>query len=256
MPTAACVIRSGPSYRQEQFVRGLKACGFRVELKAAVRPDSGDIIVVWNRYGQFERYAKRYEDRGCPVIVAENGWIGQTPDGHKLYALCRDHHNGAGRWKEGTEDRWSPLGIELKPWRSDGTHILVLPQRGIGPPGVAMPGGWLDDVVRRLRKATRRPVRIRKHPGLEKTPLEPDLEDCWACVTWASGAAIKAMAAGIPVFHELERWIGAPAARFGMADLENPFLGDRLPMFRRLAWAQWSIEEIATGEPFRRLLSI
>jgi hypothetical protein len=26
-------------------------------------------------------------------------------------------------------------------------------------------------------------------------------------------------------------------------------------MFRRLAWAQWTIDEIASGEPFERLLT-
>jgi hypothetical protein len=31
-------------------------------------------------------------------------------------------------------------------------------------------------------------------------------------VTWGSGAGIKAMQAGIPVFHEFEQWIGGPGA--------------------------------------------
>jgi hypothetical protein len=73
-------------------------------------------------------------------------------------------------------------------------------------------------------------------------------------VTWGSGAAIKAIAAGIPVFHELECWIGAEAATFGINDLEHPFLGDRHLMFHRISWAQWTAEELASGEPFRWLL--
>jgi hypothetical protein len=28
----------------------------------------------------------------------------------------------------------------------------------------------------------------------------------------------------------------------------------RLAMFRRLAWAQWTLDEIKTGEPIRRLV--
>jgi hypothetical protein len=80
------------------------------------------------------------------------------------------------------------------------------------------------------------------------------LADCFAAVTWGSGAAIKAIIAGVPVFHEFSRWIGAPAAKFGAANLEQPFVGDRLPMLRRLAYAQWSVAEIERGEPFALLL--
>lgn len=256
MPVAACVIRSGPAYRQEMFVQGLRACGFDVVLKAQPQPCAADVIVVWNRNAQYDGYARRYEQAGAAVVVAENGWIGRASDGGKLYALCRDQHNGAGRWHVGSEDRWSRLGVELKPWRPDGRHILVLAQRGIGPDGVAMPHGWPEHVASRLRRVTDRPIKVRRHPGVEKTPLEPDLEDCFACVTWASGAAVKALAAGVPVFHEMKDWIAAPAARFGIDAIEQPFLGERLPMFQRLAWAQWSIDEIATGEPFRCLLRL
>lgn len=74
-------------------------------------------------------------------------------------------------------------------------------------------------------------------------------------VTWASGAAIKAIIEGIPVFYEFNDWIGAPAARYGIDDTENPFLGDRNPMLHRLSWAQWTAEEIASGEPFKCLLN-
>lgn len=203
--------------------------------------------------------AKRWEAAGATVIVTENGWIGKAPDGGKLFALCRGQHNGAGTWSEGAEDRWTPLGVPLKPWRATGNHVLVLAQRGFGPPEVAQPRDFVPRTVARLKAMTQRPIVVREHPGRFKDrakPLDEDLHDCWAGVTWASGAAIKALAAGIPVFHGLERWIGAPAAVHIKKSLciEEPFLGDRLPMFRRLAHAQWSGAEIATGEPIRRLL--
>jgi hypothetical protein len=73
-------------------------------------------------------------------------------------------------------------------------------------------------------------------------------------VTWGSGAGITSLIAGIPVFHEFDRWIGGPAARFGIDDIESPFTGDRLPMFKRLAYMQWSVDEIESGEAFQWLL--
>lgn len=248
----ACILMDrGPSQRWDAFVTGLKVCGYQVVDRPRHKPE--DVLVVWNRSPTRDREARTLEENGGRVIVAENGYIGRDQGGWPHYALASGQHNGAGLWVVGDEDRWTPLNVKLKPWRQTGDHILLLPQRSIGSPGVAMPKNWLAEVRRRL--ATRRPIKVRPHPGTNRVPLDPDLRDCWAAVTWGSGAAIKALVAGVPVFHEFEQWIGAPAARFGL-DIENPFLGDRLPMLRRVAWAQWSLPEIATGTPFRQLLNL
>jgi hypothetical protein len=233
----------------------LRECGFEVTTAPHARPQPGDVLVIWNRYGHYEAVANAYERAGATVLVAENGYVGSDEEGRQLYAISRSQHNGAGTWEVESGDRWSRLNIELKPWRSGGSFILVLPQRGIGSREIAMPAAWLAGVVSRLGQQTKRAVRIRQHPGkLPHPPLEPDLADCFAAVTWGSGAAIKAIIAGVPVFHEFSRWIGAPAAKFGAANLEQPFVGDRLPMLRRLAYAQWSVAEIERGEPFALLL--
>jgi hypothetical protein len=118
-----------------------------------------------------------------------------------------------------------------------------------------MPSTWLTDILGRLRGATKRPIVVRHHPGTDE-PRSPDFTDCWAAVTWGSGAGIKALAAGIPVFYDMPQWLGGAAARQGVEDIETPYLGDRLAIFRRLAWAQWSADEIAMGEPFARLVDL
>lgn len=263
MPTALVIIRNEPSYRKEFFCDGLKVLGYDLTQNAAHVPRPDDVLIVWNRHGSHDAYARRFEAAGAKVIVAENAWIGKDPSGHKLYAMCLGHHSGRGEWRVGGDDRWARLGIGLKPWRQGGEHILVLAARGIGERGLAQPKGWENDVAGRLRSITKRPVRIRLHPGIKLKlndavlpSLGPDLANCWAAVTWASGAGIKAIVEGIPVFHELQGWIGEGAARFGIKDIERPFLGDRLPMLRRMAWATWSADEIATGEPIKWLLRL
>lgn len=243
------------NYRTRAFMAGLERCGFRVTDDPG-GPAPGDVLVIWNRRERNEKHARTFERAGAAVIVCENGWIGGDGKGQKLFAMCLGHHNGAGTWAVGEGDRWARLGIDLLPWRAEGDRILVLLQRGIGEPGVAMPHEWRHDIERRLRKVTKRPVVVRDHPGMHNPDSDPDWRNVHAVVTWASGAAIKAIAAGVPVFYDLPQWIGAGAARFGIADLEDPFLGDRLPMFQRLAWAQWSVDEIAEGAPFRCLLRL
>lgn len=255
MPIASLLIDSDVKYRDDGFKAGLGRLGYFVSDRASAAPSQEDVLVIWNRF-RHQKEALAYDRAGAPVIVAENGYIGKAKDGRQLYALARGQHNGAGRWHVGAENRWGELRISCGEWRRKGRHILVLPQRGIGPPGVAMPKSWPDQVSSRLKRVTDRPVRVRLHPGQDRPSLTPDLEGCWAAVTWGSGAGIKAIIAGTPVFHDMEGWIAAPAARFGLETIEDPFLGDRQPMLHRLSYAQWSIEEISTGEPLKRLLEL
>jgi len=63
-------------------------------------------------------------------------------------------------------------------------------------------------------------------------------------VTWGSGAAVKALTWGIHVESHMPNWIG---------EQDNTDAG-RLEMFRRLAWAQWTLDEIEDGTAFRHLL--
>jgi len=268
------LIQSAVHYRRDAFELGLKACGFSLEGErhiGTVRPN--DLLVIWNRYGRGDSFARQFEQVGAAVIVAENGYLGasenayakpfatkeQTPESH-LYALALNHHNGAGRWYIGDAGRWREHGIEVKPWRTDGEHVLVLPQRGIGPSGVAMPREWSALVAGRLRAMTKRPVRVRAHPGNEPAhrPLQADLEACWCVVTWGSGAAIKAVCTGVPAFCDWRQWIGSPAASVLGDNVEAPMRCDdcRHRMLDRLAWAQHTVAEIATGEPIRRLLEL
>lgn len=237
--------------RWQHFETGFRRLGFEITERDET-PEPHDVLVIWNRFQSSERWATRYEKAGATVLVAENGWIGDI-DGCRPIALARSHHNGAGWWPVGDEERWSKFGVTLAPWRENGEHILVLAQRGFGEPGIAMPPGWVDMIKTRLRMMTRRKIVVRLHPGTEK-PQEPDFAGAWAAVTWASGAAIKALAAGVPVLYEMPKWIGAPAARYGIEAIEDPFLGDRMPMFHRLSYAQFSPFEIETGEPLTRLI--
>jgi hypothetical protein len=249
--TALCLIRIEPQSRYQAFITGLSRLGFTISDNRGHRPGPHDVLLIWNRMGQMDQIAARWERAGATVLVTENGWIGSDKDGQQLYALCRSQHNGPGDWYVGDEPRWKRQNIRLEPWRKIGENLLILPQRGMGSPRTAMPVGWERSAVRRLQKATGRKIVIRPHPGRVKLEPHGHFINCHAAVTWGSGAAIKAIAAGIPVFYELPDWIGAPAAVRGLDNLEAPFLGDRAPMFKRLSWAQWELAEIASGEAFR-----
>lgn len=257
MPRAICLIRDKAPYRRAAFAAGLDACGFKVEFAFPGRVACDDVLVIWNRYGTGARVADLFERAGRPVIVAENAYV-PHPSGAPTYAIALDHHNGAGRWPVGGPERWASWGVELAPWRDPARPgvALVAPQRGIGPPGVAQPARWVERVLPEVAARARGGHIVRAHPGRHAppVPLADHLAAAAVVVVWASRVGIEALLAGVPVVHGLERWIGAPAAGHGLKFVSDPRRGDRLAMFERLAWAQWRLEEIAAGVPFRRLL--
>jgi hypothetical protein len=253
-----CLIREQVHYRREAFLAGIAAAGlgFTRGEPAGSEARRGDVLILWNRYAHWERMADAFERAGGRVIVAENGYLGNDGNGKQHYALALSQHNGGGTWPADDGARWRALGVELQPWRGRGHHVLVCPQRGIGPKHYAQHPDWARDVAARLQRVTRRPVRIRPHPGNQPpvVPLEKDLAGCWAVVTWASNAGTHALIAGIPVFYEAPHWILAAAGQRDLSRVDDPLLTDRRPAFERLACAQWTLAEIASGEPFRRLL--
>lgn len=257
MATAYCLIRSDPVYRRGAFERGLRSCGF--SLSQSVRIDKvgqEDVLVIWNRYGQMHVLAERFERLGGRVVVAENAYVGLDRKDRRRYALALGGHNGSGTWRVGDGRRWQSLGLKIEPYKLGGEHILVCPNRSFGMPGFIMPPNWAEEAAARLRKATTRPVRIRPHPGNgePKKPLEEDLRGAWACVIWASSAGCEALLRGIPVFSEAPFWILRGAAERDIRTINSPEYLERLWCFESLAWAQWDLGEIESGEAFQHLL--
>lgn len=235
--------------------------GYEVSTQPPHAFKAGDVFVTWNRYGYNHKVANAVEAVGGIVLVAENGYLGRDENEHQLYAIAKHGHNGSGAWHVGDGARWAAMGIELRPWRTEGKHILVCGQRGIGSPTMASPPNWHDDVAARLRKITNRPVRVRPHPGnhAPKVPLADDLRDCWAVVIWSSGSGVQALVAGVPVIYQAPHWICERSASNRLEDIEATPDENRdilrLWSMEYLAWAQWSVQEISTGEPFWKLLA-
>lgn len=268
---AYCLIRSQPYYRREAFVSGLRAAGHEVSDWPPAKVDENTLLVMWNRYSTNAALALQVESVGGKVIVAENGYLGkggsipkwdvhpQGPANGDYYALALGGHNGNGDWSSGGAQRWLALGVSLKPLRSEGKRILVCPNRPFGVN--AMPHDWPVEVIVWLRESTQMEITVRPHPGnaCPARPLHADLKDCYAMVIWSSGAGVHALVAGIPVICCAPAWIAKRAAQSSWRDLEvttDPEQWDRLraQAFERMAWAQWTAEEIASGKPFDHLL--
>jgi len=267
--TAYCLIRQQPHYRHEAFIAGLKAAGHSVSTLPPTEGRRGDVLVIWNRYGLNEQIADRFEVGGGTVLVAENGYIRTDGYGRQHYAIARSRHNGGGTWPVGGPERWKALGIDMKPWRLpqdyrvDGElrqqHLLVCGNRSFGTRGNIMPVGWEKNARQRLSKATDREIRLRFHPGNDEpgVPLAADFEHCYGVAVWSSSCGVAALVAGIPVICEANWWICKPAASATFEEMNGLTLVEadrrRMAALEALAWAQWTVEEIAAGIPFKAL---
>lgn len=261
MSTAHVLIRQQPNYRSDAFCAGLAKRGYKVKMVTQVnRPDvkEGDVIVTWNAYGSRGAARDIGDMVGARTLVVENGYIGKDHKGWQYYAIAEHGHCGSGRWRFGGPGRWENLKTTLpsmKPWREDGKHVLICGQRGIGEPKMKSPQGWEDDAANRLKKMTKRPLVIRRHPGRHKEvtdSLESQLENAWAVVVWSSNCSTTALMNGIPVFYDAPYIASQGAAEpLKGGDIEKPKYPDRDRFFGYLAAAQWQVKEIEKGEPFR-----
>lgn len=152
-------------------------------------------------------------------------------------------------------DRLRRLGIEIKPWRLSGRHVLVCPPSSVSAEHLGLNRAeWLTSVTQILARRTDREIRIRLKPiGGTAVPLAADLKDCHAVVTFNSNVAVEALIAGVPVFcHPISA--AAPLARQEVNLIEDPYLPDTRPDWAaRLAANQWTLDEMRDGTCARAL---
>ena len=171
-------------------------------------------------------------------------------------------------------NRWSKvsskLGIQMKPWRTSGNHILVCLQRN---GGWSMRGynsvQWANDTIATLRQLTDRPIIVRGHPGDKKTRYFPqhkdvfltsnpsilqDLQGAWATVLYNSSPSVVSAIEGVPVFltdPQPEHSQSHEVSNTKIKRINDPKLFDREDWVQKLAMCHWNFEELASGEAWR-----
>jgi len=254
-------LRDNVHYRLEGFVEGLKRIGYEVLIGQPARPlEPNDVAVIWNKTARSGACIEAARRGGGAIIVAENGYHGWDAEGRQTYAMALDGHNGSGRWFAGDRTRLDALGIEFQPWKElrRENKVVIAAQRGIGAPQMASPHAFAEGIADQIRRVGWQPY-IRQHPGRHKseTTLAQDLEDARALVVWSSNCATEALIRGIPVFYCAPNIVtSAAATRWSPGGLPAPPMPEREPAFERMAWAQWFVDEIESGEAMRTLLDV
>lgn len=235
---------------------GFKAQGWRVSVRDGEHYTQGqvenfDAVVTDGYRGNRRDLITDYAARGIPAIVIDFGYLkrkDERRDGY--YSLGLGWLNWVPPF-ECPADRFRKLGLKLgKPHGGDVTVIAgQMPGDAAHPFGdAAQIKAWALKVVARIDG----PVVYRPHPrapdvapdGLEidRLPLAESLAHAGKVIAYTSNIGHDALMAGVEVEAD------GPAAWRGVT------VADRKPYFHRLAYAQWTLDEIASGEAVQFIL--
>lgn len=256
----------------EAFQAGLDQLGIDYDF----HNETADIAVIWSmvwagRMLPNQQVWQRFRAAGKPVIVLEVGTI----------------HRGK-TWKVGLNgtglnsfyyqnldfDRAEKLNLQVRPWTQSGRHIVIATQRTDSEQWSGMPSAnnWLSHVVNTVKSYTSRPIVVRSHPrekiivptgclhylpkkivdSYDDYDFEKSIANAWAVINWNSGPGVKSVLAGVPAFVGASS-LARPVANLRLSAIENPVRPDRTEWLIKLAHTEWTLEEIASGQPIERL---
>jgi hypothetical protein len=168
-------------------------------------------------------------------------------------------------------------------WKQDGEYILLCMQK-VGDASLrdADVFEWTENTVNDIRKHTDRKIIIRPHPLYRKSSLhntlkekvlnvsnthwqetdllkdgfvsiQEQLQKAWCTVTYTSGSGIDAVINGIPNIACDTGSMVYDVSSKDIAEVENPYRGEKKEWTNRIAHCQWSIEEFESGECWKHV---
>lgn len=176
-----------------------------------------------------------------------------------------DKHVDPIRWKKISTD----LRLTLKPWRSNGSHILLCLQRmgGWSMQGID-PMKWMDETIQTIRKYSDRKIVVRAHPGDKKIKkfltvnhknvilstsnnLVDDFYMAWATVVYNSSPSVASIIEGIPAFitdSNPQNSQSFEVSNTSLSQIENPSMPERQQWIEKISMCHWKFDELRSGE--------
>jgi hypothetical protein len=227
-----------------------------VELVPGTTFIAGAAAIFWGVDRETLPVWRKVIETKTPYWYVDNGYFKSKWQGGDHFRVTRDapQHSGEG---ESSGERWKALGIEIKPWRDDGLHILVACQSDFWHErhGDGSAGQFAHRVTSELQEHTLRPIITRGKPiqGHKEPPLSEHFKDCWAVVTHSSMVAAEAVLNGIPAFMLSDSALRSVSLR-GVEQIEAPYRpSGRERWAGVLADNQWTLDEIKAGDAWRAL---
>jgi hypothetical protein len=277
------------------FVEGVNAVGDEGIIETGMNYQPSDVAVILGWVHEHGKTAAHLQFRqhilngqlaaGGRTIIADSNlflyknkenpgyWLRYSYDG--IFANTGEYCD-----QSPDPERWATIqaqcGVQIKPWRTAGNHILLCLQRD---GGWSMAGwdvvDWAIKTIVEIRKYSDRPIRIRPHPGDKRAvkycdrllklcqgrqltkievsradaSLTQDFVNCWAVVNHNSSPGVAAAIEGIPIFlTDPERSQARDVATLSLNRMENPFMPDRAAWIQQISQFHWSHQELQLGK--------
>lgn len=242
------------------MLAGLKRHGVAVDIRDTFAKPDVSIVICWGW-----RHGSRFRAGGADVLIMERGYVG---DRFAWTSLGWNGLNGRADFRLPAAvdpSRWERnfAGL-LKPWQCGGDCIVIMGQVSGDQSieGVNI-DRWVVDTYETLKRQTDRPVVFRPHPvaverGHKSPPvpqikgtLDEVLRRAAAVVTFNSNSGVDAVLAGVPTIAMDEGSMAWPVTTHEMT--AQPVHRVRDEWAARLAWCQWRLEELKSGEAWEHL---
>lgn len=254
-------------YHFPLWINAVKQLGWK-----PVRMEEAELAVMWGVTPPTTLEFMRARNLPC-LVMDFPYWnrCGKIRPGNEYYKISLNGQHPAKYIMEEDlpDDRYrSTKGPAIQPWRTGGKVIVLA---GMGTKAAIQngykPGEWEWKTVQLIKKQTDMPIVYRPKPKTEvptisdtihddtSRPLEETLRDAALLVCHHGNPTVTALAMGIPIF--MNGPIGA-ASHFASWDMKNinaPIRPDgREKFFNNIAYWQWSVDEIKSGEALRSYL--
>ena len=222
-------------------------------------------------YGMSPRHCEIIKSLDKPYFVIDLAYWhrGSSYDRNSYYKVCYSHWHPNKYLNDLQVDasRFEQFGVKVKPWRrNDAGYILLA---GMGPKSEVLYSyntqSWDANAVRRIRATTDRPIYYRPKPSWKDAipipgtvfspvtePLASVLAKAYCVVTHHSNVAVDALVEGVPCIA----YDGA-ASLINAGELDSVeslvYTSERGEFFSKLAYCQWSIDEMASGKAWKWL---
>lgn len=256
----------------EAFIKGVKRHGDTGYLRPLL-PDKSvvaeDADVACMVGVKCKRSFDLHTKNGCHVLMFDKGYTRHTITGNvrawEWWRIAVDAHHPTHYLSKipPISDRFLALELELLPWTTEGSTVIFAgsSQKYHEFYGLPEPTEYAEKQIRKIRKATQRPIIYRPKPSWgDAVPIDGTqfitggvigdlLKTAHALVTHGSNSCFEALLFGVPSIV-LGDGVAKSVSSNDIGLIETPRRAterERLDLLSRLAYCQFTLKEMAQG---------
>ncbi len=178
-------------------------------------------------HGYFNQSVRIFENSRTNVL---------NLDGYFRIVYNNFIHNGEGQYPD---DRLKKLNLKFLKHNKSGRYIILSEPSEVMKK-IYNQKNWVNNTKKILKNFSDRELVV--HNKFSKNSLDDLLKNAWAFVSLQSTAGFKAMIEGIPAYFTEPSLENINSIR----EIENPKINYEI--FNNLAYGQWTLKEIESGE--------